>query len=231
MTTWATIPYRDQGDLTCNLLRQLDEQDGLEGVILCDHDSGPDTVAAVEAVIGQLESITVSYHRFGAEATLTDLWNAAADTAIGREVISLAFLNNDITIGPGFIAHLERALWADPALWAVCPDWHRPVAQGTAPGRVRYVTGVQRHGGMCGWAFMVKVGAWTVGGLPRFDPRCRFWGADDDLAFAIEHAGYKVGLCEGVPITHLGSQTLITRPELIPICHEDLEYVKRKWGR
>lgn len=230
MTTFAAIPYRDRADLTCNLIGQLGREPKLDGLYLLDHASSDDTDARIDEALDEAAIREVVMLRFDADATLTTMWNAAWDHALHDDVDTLAFLNNDIAIPHGFIQILHQRLWEIGRLWAVCPDYTRPVSQGIRHPQVRIVSGSERHGGMTGAAFMVKVAARREG-LPPIDERCRWWGGDDDLAFAIESLGYCVGKVEGVPLDHQRSQTLVTRPDLMAICHEDLDYVKQKWGR
>lgn len=227
MITYATIPYRNRPELTVALLTQLADEEALQGVILLDHDSTWETnVVVAGALVDRLDLIV---QRFPAEANLTQMWNWAWEMAIDTGVDSLAILNNDIIIPAGFIGHLHNALWEDDSWWAVCPNWKRTVAEGTIPGITRPVSGAERHSGMCGWAFMVKVAA-RLDGLPEIDPQFRWWCGDDDLAFSIELHGHKVGLLEGLPVDHIRSATF-HNSGLHQMAHEDLARCIEKWGK
>lgn len=230
MTTWATIPYRDKPELTGPLLKQLADEDALEGVILLDHASTHATYSEIRELIRRECRLHYVLHRFAPDVTLTRMWNSAWETAEDLKVDALAYLNNDISIPTGFIGALTEALRSDDQMWAVSADWHLGPGHPLRPAGVRYVSGSQRHGGMCGWAFMVRVAA-RAEGLPPIDEQFQWWCGDDDLAFAIEAAGRKVGLAQGVPVDHQRSQTLITRPELTQVCNEDLGRCITKWRR
>ena len=54
--TYATVPYRDKPELTCSIIEQLSEQEGLDGLILLNHASSPETDAFVQEVLHVLDS-------------------------------------------------------------------------------------------------------------------------------------------------------------------------------
>jgi hypothetical protein len=228
-TTWATVPYRDKPELTCSIIGQLSEQEGLDHLLLLNHASTPETDALVQEACVR-SHLDISMECFPIETTLTQMWNRSWDVALEEGVDTLAILNNDIIILPGFIAALESALWRDERRWAVCPEYAKVNTSGMHPtGYVQDVVGSFRHGGMCGWAFLVKVGARNEG-LPPIDPNTHWWANDDDLAFSIEAAGHTIGLVAGVPIDHLRSATFYNSG-LSTIGYQDLDYIVKKWGR
>lgn len=229
------IPYRDRAELTCALLDQLVIGGCFDQLLLYDNGSSHETAERIAAQLDHLALDRKAHVVAAPEQNLTEMWNDGWDRALeaaGERPCDLAILNNDLAIPEQFLLHLRHALRSDDQLWAVCPDWHRRVAEGTDVTATRYVSGTMRHRGMCGWAFLVKAEA-RRHGLPPIDERFEWWGGDDDLAFAIEAAGYKVGLVRGLPLDHVGggSQTFDARHEIKPIAHADLERCIEKWGR
>jgi GT2 family glycosyltransferase len=83
---------------------------------------------------------------------------------------------------------------------------------------------------MCGWAFMIKGEAHTLGGLPLIDDGFRWWCGDDDLAFQIQRLGYKIGRVNGLPVDHLGEASIPRHSELHRIKWEDMVRFKAKYG-
>jgi len=229
------VPYRDRAELTCSLLDQLVLGGGFDQLLLYDNGSTPQTA---DQIAERLEWLGLDHKAevvASPERNLTEMWNdgwARALDAAGERHCDLAIFNNDLRIPDGFLIELRRALRSDEKLWAICPDWHRRVAEGTAITAVRSVRGTMRHGGMCGWAFVVKAEA-RHHGLAPIDEQFEWWCGDDDLAFAIEAAGYQVGLLQGLPLDHVGggSQTFDSRHEIKPVAHADLERCQKKWGR
>lgn len=136
--------------------------------------------------------------------SLYRMWNDAWTRARYRGFDYLAVLNDDIVIPDGLIGHLAAALDDDPGLWLVAPEWTRPLSAGVdITGDVLPVRGTQRHGGISGWCFLVRVDV----PVPPIDEQFEWWCGDDDLAEQVHRAGGRIGIVEGLPLDHEAETT------------------------
>lgn len=217
----VVIPVKDNLPLTRGIVGQLHEQGGFDDLTVFDNGSGRRTRRYLEheASVGRLR------HVDAAGFTLHQMWNRGADLARARDPRGMvAFLNNDLRLGPGFLAGLSSALGADAKLWAVSPNYDGRSVQG-----VEYVTSTYRRGGLAGFAFMVKAEAFD---RVRFDERFEWWFGDDDLVAQIESLGYKVGIAGDVAVEHIagGSQTVQYKRDFIEAIRRDRRRMADKWG-
>jgi hypothetical protein len=131
-------------------------------------------------------------------------WNSFADK--WGERYNLAFLNDDIEMLPGTLTAL--AYWLKVlAIVSVGP--RMDAARVDPPGNPRLVDGTYRQDGVCGWAFMVALDCWPVGGI---DERFKVWYGDDDLVWKLRRAGCVTGRLDGVTVRHEQSTTVNSLP-------------------
>jgi GT2 family glycosyltransferase len=162
----------------------------------------------------------------GEGMSLLDMWTAGLTLARGLDPDGLvAFLNNDISIGPGFMSGLARALDNDPALWAVSPNY-----DGRAVDGVEYVTSTYKRNGLAGFAFMVRAAAFDS---IAFDSDFEWWYGDDDLVAQVEAAGGKLGVVGDVSVEHVqgGSQSVRYSRDVLASLARDRARMLSKWGR
>jgi GT2 family glycosyltransferase len=177
--TAVVIPMRDRADLTGPLVDELLRQGNATRIYVMDNGS---TEPESDALFERLATHgSVSVVHCGPDVGIHRMWNAGITLALAQLGMRsrVAFLNNDITIGAGFVRLLSRALADHPEYVAVC---------GNHDGRrsrdeVVPVEGIGAHGGFAGWAFMVR-GEWLQGGY-RFPEACRWWFGDNDLLQSI----------------------------------------------
>lgn len=132
------------------------------------------------------------------------MWNYGWEWARAQGIEFYGAFNDDITAPAGLVTELAAALRRDHRLWLVSPHWNRPLNQGTdMSGKVRTVTGTQRHGGISGWCWLLR----TDIPVPPVDETFEWWGGDDDLAFQITLAGGLLGVVEGLPLDHAQETT------------------------
>lgn len=193
----AVIPTKDRLDLLRPLVEQIRGQGEAAEVIVCDNGSGPDTKAwlAGQQDITVLDLPDVGIHH---------MWNAGVDYVTERYGRSahIAFLNNDLRLGAGFLGAMSRALESDNTLVAVSGNYDGR----RHPGLVQHVDDIcagryDGTGGLAGFAFMVNA-AWFGGGY-RFPEQCMWWYGDTDLVALVRKVGAKVGIALGAEVEHL----------------------------
>jgi GT2 family glycosyltransferase len=193
--TFVVIPMKDRLDLTLPLLDQLREQGGYDKVLLFDNGSSPETKAA----LAELDRPDVVV--FDADGlNIHQMWNRGMDEAKRRAWQSnVAILNNDLEIGPNFLAGLAGPLRSDPLLAAVCPNY-----DGRGGSGIQYVEDIcaDRYdgmGGLAGFAFML-----TSESGYRFPEKLQWWYGDADLMNTILYAGSRAGIVLDVTVEHVG---------------------------
>lgn len=228
-TTTVVLPVRDRGDLADVVLRDLHaERIEQTEVFVMDNGSGPETVAVLEA--HRRAGTTVMD---AAGLTLAQMWRvgweAAAMTArdLGQRRWEVAFVNSDVHFLPGTITQMREVLRSE-GLGAVCPDYARRTIEGRTEWKARPATGSYRHGGLCGWCFMLA-GELHADGL-EVDTRYEIWCGDDDLFFQVEALGQGLAVVEGLPLDHVGGATVAMFPELEEAKGRDMDRLREKWG-
>lgn len=222
MTVAAIIPTLAEAPQLWTLLDVLDREPDTTTIVV---DNGMPTEARIcvarhRAVV--LDAPGMSIHR---------MWNLAADRAhlLAEEahdtVPHLAFLNDDITILPGTLAALGAVLDRDPGVWIVSADYRRRTAEGLHPAGHELVHGTYRHGGICGWCFMVRAGCW-----PGVDETLQWWYGDDDIVFTLEQQGGKAAIALGVPVDHEHEGTARHHPWTLEARVVDAATFAAKWG-
>ena len=127
------------------------------------------------------------------------MWNTGARDAAMAGADFIAILNDDVTILPGTLPLMARALDADPAVGAVYPDVRTPFGSLPAdPLQLESTTGTWGAGGMTGFCFMIR----RPSSIPIFDEAYKWWYSDDDFEERVRGAGKLVCRIVGLPIVH-----------------------------
>lgn len=204
---FAVIPVKDRLALTKSIVQQLRDQGECEKIIVLDNGSGGKTKAWLEK---QDDLVVLDCPDLG----IHEMWNQAAEWVIKygeqRRNVNIAFLNNDIRIGPRFISHLSEALRSCKDLVAVSGNYDgRTSESGDLYLRTEEICANRYDGtgGFGGFAFLAR-GEWFQSGY-RFPEVCRWWFGDNDLLLASQAAGGHCGIAYGAEVEHLdgGGQT------------------------
>jgi hypothetical protein len=162
---------------------------------------------------------------------LYQMWNMAIDKAkkkakqLHADEWNLAILNNDLIIGPHFIAGLDAALRIDERLYAVCANYDNRVVD--TP--VKRVEGTYGKKGFAGFAFMVAGERLDAAGI-RFDENYSWWYGDDDFVAQIDAAGGHYAMARDAKVVHLFEQTASkNKDRLQPTIDKDRDYFFEKW--
>jgi GT2 family glycosyltransferase len=218
--TFVVIPMKDNVELTRELLHELWADGGYDAIFVYDNGSSEQTRTWLDrqARAARIEVVDA------AGLTLVQMWNDAVSRARTRAAVcNIAFLNNDVRIGPCCIEMLSKALRADPSLCAVSPNYDRRQIDD-----VQYVSSTFKRRGMAGFAFMVRGEAFND---VAFDPAFEWWYADDDLVAQIESSGRRVGIVPGATVEHVngGSQTVRYTKRILQACERDRRRMWTKW--
>lgn len=225
--TFVVIPVKDQLKMTKALLHQLREQGGYDEIFVLDNGSNPET----RRWLGMQKIATVVD---AADMGIHEMWNAGANLAMSRHPrCNIAFLNNDLELGDGFLSAMSTALRSDPALVAVSGNYDNresitDVVQLKGICADRY----DGTGGLAGFAFMVK-SEWFGDGW-RFPEDCKWWFGDNDLTLSIDMAGGWYAMAIDAKVTHLdgGGQTgKWDQPEYQQILAADRDAFVAKWSK
>jgi GT2 family glycosyltransferase len=216
----AVIPVRDQVALTTALVSQLVAQDDRDEILVLDNGS-TDATRELGALHPNVSVVDARGLR------LSEMWQLGADLArqgSGRRC-NIAFLNNDLRIGPGFTKRLSCGLRSRPQLWAVSPRY-----RGAPFAGVRLATSTFKNGGLAGFAFMTRG---EIFDTIRFDADFEWWYGDDDLVAQIEQRGGRVGIVGDTTVEHIngGSQTIRYTPTVRAAIDRDRARMRAKWGR
>lgn len=204
----AVIPVKDRLKLTRDLVGQIREQGGCDEIIVCDNGSGKQT----KNWLGSQDDLTVLDMP---DAGIHDMWNTGAERALEQHGprVRVAFLNNDLKLGPAFLRTLSQALTDHREYAAVCGNYdgrkHTEPVQATSEICANRYDGT---GGFAGFAFMVR-GEWLGSGY-RFPTECKWWFGDNDLLTALAYASgddgeKRAGIVLAAEVEHLdgGGQT------------------------
>jgi hypothetical protein len=223
MVTHIVMPVRDQLHLTETICRQLTIQPGWDRAWIFDNGS-------VDKTAGYLRDLHARDRRFTrVDATDSDIYSMW-DSGFRRAPRSanVAIINNDLHLAPNTFVELSRVLDDHADVGVVYPNYDLEVADGVTARGIRYTSGTYRHGGMSGFCFMVRASA--VDWEPLVDPRFRWWGGDDDIAFNLEARGWLQARVEGLPVDHLHEGTA-RHHDLGFTKAEDMARIIEKWGR
>lgn len=117
--TFAIVPVKDQFAHTARIVAELREQ-AVDGIIVIDNGSGRKTRNWLESQddIALLEAPDAGIH---------GMWNMGAAFALNASPAGcdLFFVNNDVTLGPGCVGQLSKALAEYGDLAVVCPNYDK----------------------------------------------------------------------------------------------------------
>ena len=225
----AVIPTRGTGGMVSDLVDQLVAQGEADEIIVLNNGEVPSDLAATVLAADP-------------EAGIHTWWNQGAEHAIDRHGhrVHVAFLNDDLRIGDGFLGALSRALDADSDLVAVSGNYDGRSAARAALGGphepVQEVTGIcagryDGTGGLAGFAFMTLGTLFTSG--YRFPEECKWWYGDNDLVQTIAAGGGKTGIAIRAEVEHLdgGGRTAVdwSSPEYAAQLAADGEKYRARW--
>lgn len=239
--TFVVIPVKGQHQYTDSLLRQLAAQKGYNRIFV--YDNGSDSDPYTGYVPDECDVIPA------AGLSIHEMWNAGIRAAKQKfATCNIAFLNNDLNIGAGFLEGLALALRAHDSVWSVSPNYDGRdfegdicAVKGIAGGRSYDPAEHQRLGdrypvpGLAGFAFMVK-GELYDHGLPLFDDY-ELWYGDTDFALTVDALGGILGIVKDITVDHIdgGSKTAgdgtsrLKSPELKAMAERDRIRFEKKW--
>ena len=155
------------------------------------------------------------------------MWNRGIE-AVGRES-HIAFLNDDVRLGPECLSSLANSLSHDPRIGIICPSY--ATVELIEDQRV-FTTHGSRYdgtGGLAGFAMMLRsdlVKFWN------FDENLKWWYGDDDLLFwVIRTIGMKAVISHSAHCQHADGVTIRTNPpaNFAQLVADDREYFSAKW--
>ncbi len=217
--TFVVIPVKDNLSMTRDLLFQLREQGGVKGIFVFDNGSGPETKKWLrkQRIAEVFDAKGMGIHH---------MWNAGALEALKRtRRANVAFLNNDLELGPAMLTTLADALRSNE-LMAVCPnyDGRYPkipadvdvwglVDDGQEPREeIEQLHGICANrydgsGGLAGFCFMVRGELFEMG--YRFPEDAMWWYGDNDLTLTLDQNSAPYAMVHAATVKHLdgGGQT------------------------
>lgn len=208
----AIIPSRYQFDLLCNLLRQLEEFDVKDVLVL---DNG--MTSSQHDLIEKRAKIVRCFDR-----NIYEMWNLGWSYGVANEWDSVAILNDDIEIDEFTLPIMAASL---DDYWAVSPDPDAALGS-KGPFNLREVQGTYKDGGLLGFCFAIDIARYPQ--VP-FDENFEWWWGDDDFVMQTRQKGGKIARIEGLGITHVGSASEHYRPDLQNAKERDLARFKQKW--
>lgn len=213
MNLWAVIPSRDRPEMLQSLIDRL-VADGVHVVVV---DTG--------YPLGTTWRNVYTLRDATEPPNISRWWNAGLDLVEhmenGREH-TVALLNDDLVVPPGFMQTLAQAL-ADTGAAAAYPDQHGMRGQG------QYILHdvpipISLYRRMTGYAFALRGSA----GI-RADETLQWWYGDDDIDWTARQRGGSV-LVGGLTVQHLQPNST-TVGELAEQAGRDRETFINKWGR
>lgn len=221
MVVHVVIPVRDVVDVTKSICEQIQQQAGWDHCWIYDNGSTDSTPEYLATLDSRFTTIIAP------ELKIYEMWDAGFQRAAGAGAEAVAFLNNDIDLGPFTFYSLANALYDDRNAISY-PDYDLSTKERHHFTGFRQTYGTYRHGGMSGFCFMLKVS--KVDWFPLVDPQFIWWGGDDDIAFNVEMRGWKQIRVLGLPVDHHNEMTA-RHHNLGEQKGKDLEAVYRKWGK
>lgn len=196
----VVVPVKGKHDLTRSLVDQLLDQGEAAYILILDN--GSDADPYTDDRVDVLPCAGMNIH---------EMWNRGIDDALSQyERCNVAVLNNDLEIGPQFLAGIAYELRADERRLAVSPNYDgRPVGSGFEQVHGICANRYDGTGGLAGFAFMVKGETFREGSPLRFDENLRWWYGDNLFCLAMERVGGVYGIATRTSVVHLdgGSQT------------------------
>lgn len=204
---FAVIAGRDRHQMTADLIADLQGQ--ADAILVYDNGSTP-PYAFPGAEIIPAEGMG-----------LHEMWNAGLTEARSRAPIcDVAILNNDLRVGPRFLAELSAGLRASEDVWLSYPNVHFPDLQ---PGQIVPTSDKADGQTISGFAFMVRGDSPLV-----VDEQFEFWYGDYDLEMQARTAA-KLAVCVGgCTVEHL-EPTQSTIGERLEQAKRDEKRFAAKW--
>lgn len=197
--TFVIVPVKDRLDLTQELVEQLRDQGGWDGLFVFDNGS---TDGTTEWLLDQHDLMVFP----AVDVGIHHMWNAGVEEALHRSGgrCNILFLNNDLKLGHEMVRELADALRAGPWV-AVGPNYDGRQIRGVEQVRSIAADRYDGTGGLPGFAFMVR-GEWFASGY-RFPTDCKWWYGDNDLTMMFDMHGQPYGLVEAAAVEHFGAGT------------------------
>lgn len=224
----AVIPTAGKDDMVVDLVGQLASQGECAEIIVVNNGAVP-------------SDLPVTVLAADPEAGIHAWWNLGADYALERHGhrVHIAFLNDDLCLGPGFMGAMSRALDSHPNLVAVSGNYDGRRATDAGLGRNEPVQEVRdicagRYdgtGGLAGFAFMTTGNLFTSG--YRFPEECKWWYGDNDMVGVVLAGGGKIGIAIRAEVEHLdgGSRTGDwASPEMAEQLAADRKAFEARWA-
>lgn len=194
MVIFAGIPTLGHSDLLYPLVRSLAGDQTIDAVRV--YDNGIESAPLVTMVKGVEGIEYIDARGLG----LYTMWNQMIEW--GRDIgANVAILNDDIAMAPGTLDKMAKALRSDDKYW-ICGTNYLGKKGGEA---IEVPVGTFRHGGIGGWAFMVRSEV-----CPLIDEEFRVWYGDDDLCWKIKEAGGRACVARDAIVAHQTSTTINT---------------------
>lgn len=159
--------------------------------------------------------------------TIYEMWNDGWSKA-QREFQNphIAILNDDIYFNPYTLSYLSKVLRDYSNIAAVCPDYTISPKDDIGKYAVQYTASTFGHGGLAGFAFMLK-GELDI---PKIDETFRWWYGDDDLVKNIIASGYKIAILRGLPVYHNQGSSSKMDGSIEQKINLDIYYFNKKYG-
>lgn len=221
---FVVIPVKGQHHYTHALLDQLVGQGQAQRIFVFDNGSDSDPFTT-DLDVDVIPAAGMNIH---------EMWNAGVDMATqsAGPRCDVAILNNDLWIGPDFLAGLSDVLRHHPRVLAVCPNYDaRPVGDGFEQLHGICAGRYDGTGGLAGFAFMVRGEPFAAKAL-RFDENFGFWCGDNDFVIQLEQHGAVYGMATRTDCKHLdgGGRSTVQDEEFRRITKADGEYLRAKWN-
>jgi hypothetical protein len=208
------IPSRFNVEGLFYLAPNLDDADG---VFILDNGLPPNSLPILQKAYNNLE--IVPCHGL----SIYEMWNLGQDITIKKFGENYtAILNDDIRIDKNTLSKLATALELDEAIGAISPDYGKIV---DVPPYIEYVTSTFGHGGLAGFAFMIRSSL-----MVRVDTNFKWWYGDDDLVKQIEAMGKRVAILRSVPVDHSPGTSSKILGGLDGLIAQDRLYFNNKYG-
>jgi len=219
----AVVPTIGAHGHIVRLVEQLEAQGQTDAVIVVDNGCDPFTAAWLEQrpIVQRIPMTCRNIHK---------LWNAGLDAAaVKAEQSNVAVLNDDIRIGPDFMAGLGAALRSHPNIAVVGPNYDKRPGTGLQLVFDICAGRYDGTGGLPGFAFMVKGES-----RYRFPENLTWWWGDADMVLTHRQLGDFAAIVLGVEVEHVdgGSQSgEWTSPEMKEVLAADHAAFVAKWER
>jgi len=227
--THVVIPYRDRPDLTVPLVRELVRQFEYDSILLMDNGS----TEATKSVVADAAAVPGVYVVDCEGMDIHRMWNRGlllARTLSTGEPSNVVLLNNDVEVGPHFLAGMAATLRSGPDVFAACPNYDGRPGDGpldvtARPMHVGHYDGTE---GLCGWAFAIRSEADY-----DFPDDLEWYYGDFDVLHTARDRGQRVVMALGTTAHHIGNGGNTGRWREEPLSSataRDQAAFERRWG-